>query len=149
MAEETRSVMLTRQTSPVAAMELRKHLWSDAPEPSDRDVIRLRDGHVLLSVARPVEALTSTIAAEALDEHVVVEPDRRLFRISPMFVEAPPVQRTKTWNLKAIGIAGSKQATGKGASVAVLDSGLDFDHPDFPRVESVKLVADESAVDEN
>jgi subtilisin len=36
-----------------------------------------------------------------------------------------------TWGLQAIGVKDRSQLTGKGVRVAVLDTGIDLDHPDF------------------
>lgn len=38
---------------------------------------------------------------------------------------------TSTWGRQAIAVHGCMKATGKGIKVAVLDTGLDFEHPDF------------------
>ena len=37
-----------------------------------------------------------------------------------------------TWGLQAIGLPGAGRYTGKGVKVAVLDTGFDTNHPDFP-----------------
>ena len=36
-----------------------------------------------------------------------------------------------TWGLQAIGVSGGLGLTGNGVRVAVLDTGIDLDHPDF------------------
>jgi subtilisin family serine protease len=153
MAEETgKSVVMTRPTSPIEGAELLQRLRGDEPGAAERDMIRLRDGHVLISMPQSPDFLKEKLMTDfgaGIDEHVFVEEDRRLFRVAPMFAEVPQPERANTWNLDAVGIVGGKQATGKGAIVAVLDSGLDFAHPDFPRVNRVLRVVDNSAVDEN
>jgi subtilisin family serine protease len=46
--------------------------------------------------------------------------------------EAAEVANARSWCLDEIGLStGSNAPTGKGVKVAVLDTGLDFDHPDF------------------
>lgn len=140
---ERRSLILTRPSVPVEPFELGQRLADVPPAVLEENVIRLRDGHVLISTTGDVDSLQkrmSTTFGDAIHEHAIIEPDRRLFRVAPMFAEAPRPERKLTWNLEAIGITNGKQATGKGAIVAVLDSGLDFSHPDFRQVRGVRIV---------
>jgi subtilisin family serine protease len=68
-----------------------------------------------------------------------VENEARIFAVEPeRYVHAyatrkPPAgsERTDTWGLQATGVPASK-FSGKGVKVAVLDTGFDLRHPDFP-----------------
>ena len=135
------SILMTRGALDAAPEQLQKEFWSDTPPMSDEDVLELPDGTRLIHVARPAAVLRQRL------EHVirfdggagvVVEPDRRLFRVAPMFTESRETDRHDLpWNLRAVGMDGAKGGpTGRGAVVAVLDSGLDFGHPDFPQAET-------------
>ena len=63
---------------------------------------------------------------------------------------APPARGELTWGLRAIG-AGESPAGGQGIRVAVLDTGMSPDHPDFTdrRVVTNSFVSGESAEDGN
>jgi subtilisin len=135
--ETHRSLMLIGAADPSEPFRIRKHLFPDAPPPADPDpnIIRFRDGRTLMRTVTPARTLREKFAAATFEEHgsVEIEPDRRLFRVQPQFNETRARSKVP-WNLEAIGITGKKnQPTGKGAIVAVLDSGLDFTHPDFSR----------------
>jgi subtilisin len=86
-------------------------------------------------VARDPGELTATVrSAGATDGKIVaVEPERVMHAIA---VERPGVaaqftdDNAFTWGLRATGVD-TTSATGRGIRVAVLDTGLDLDHPDF------------------
>ncbi|HEX8407463.1 MAG TPA: S8 family serine peptidase [Thermoanaerobaculia bacterium] len=135
------SILMTRGALDAVPEQLRKEFWSDTPPMTGDDVLQLPDGTRLIHVPRPAEVLRERLGGLIHfdgDSRVVVEPDRRLFRVAPMFTEAREADRRDLpWNLRAVGVGGGKrQPTGKGAVVAVLDSGLDFGHPDFPQAEA-------------
>ena len=86
-------------------------------------------------VAREPGALTTSIASAAVPDSaiVAVEPERRMHAISvePPAAAAPFADDVAlTWGLRATEVDASG-ATGSGMRVAVLDTGLDLDHPDF------------------
>lgn len=152
MPEDTgRSVILSRPSSPFMPTELRKRFWSDTM-PRNPEMITMKDGHVLVSAPYSPGVMRNLIResyGDPLDKHLVIEADRRLFRVPAMFAEGRMPQREATWNLGAVGVRGGNQATGKGARVAILDSGIDFDHPDFPRIQSVIRIVDDDAFDQS
>jgi subtilisin family serine protease len=86
-------------------------------------------------VARDPSALTATFrsAAAPSGDIVAVEPERVMHAIA---VERPGIAArfadddAFTWGLRATGVDASG-ATGRGIRVAVLDTGLDLEHPDF------------------
>ncbi len=61
---------------------------------------------------------------------------------------AAATEKDFTWGLSAVGLPASKY-TGKGTKVAVLDTGFDLRHPDFPgrEIELMSFVKDEDAQD--
>ncbi|HEV2783226.1 MAG TPA: S8 family serine peptidase [Actinophytocola sp.] len=65
----------------------------------------------------------------------IVEPERVVYALEPAapLVEEPPRtadETTFTWGLQAVG-ASTSAATGEGIRIAVLDTGLDLQHPDL------------------
>lgn len=60
----------------------------------------------------------------------------RICRAIPIRSMAPVEEAGYTWGLTAVGVPGTKY-TGKGVRVAVLDTGFDFRHPDFPHRQIV------------
>jgi subtilisin family serine protease len=92
------------------------------------DAVHMPGGSALARV----RGEAASLRAKAGDGHLV-EPNRTLHR--GLTVQTGPPRGTPatpmTWGLAQIGITNGTQATGRGASVAVLDSGLDFEHPDF------------------
>ena len=75
------------------------------------------------------------LAAAAADPSVPVaaaEPDRVIYALGSPPAPGTAVRDTgaATWGLRATRASGS-QSSGRGVSVAVLDSGLDLTHPDF------------------
>lgn len=96
----------------------------------------------------PRDAARTARIRSAADENaariLVVEPERYVHaygpprkaapraRRSPTAAAAPPKAESKaTWGLQATGAAASA-FSGKGVKVAVLDTGFDLKHPDFP-----------------
>lgn len=125
--------------SSIAPKALRARLAPDAAfgeDEQDSDLIRLKGGYVLMKA--PGEAadlnrrLEVEVGARAASE-LAVDSNRRLRSIAPMLTEiGVNGSRELPWNLKAVGIVEDRnQPTGKGAKVAILDSGFDFEHPDF------------------
>ena len=106
-----------------------------------------RLGVALVNVDPRDAARTARIrsaAGENADRILAVEPERYVHayasarkaapraRRSPPGVSAPSsTERTATWGLQATGAAFST-FSGKGVKVAVLDTGFDLKHPDFP-----------------
>ncbi len=94
-----------------------------------------RLGVALVNVDPRDAARTARIRAAA-DENaariLAVEPERHVHAYGPPRKAAPPKAESKaTWGLQATGAALSK-FSGKGVKVAVLDTGFDLKHPDFP-----------------
>lgn len=97
-------------------------------------------------------ALTASVASAGASGGaiVAVEPERVMHAIS---VERAPAPRFAdddafTWGLRATG-SDATQATGRGIRVAVLDTGLDLEHPDFAgrAITARSFVAGEAAND--
>ncbi|MFN7986143.1 MAG: S8 family serine peptidase [Thermoanaerobaculia bacterium] len=76
-----------------------------------------------------------TAAAENAARILAVEPERvvHAYAAPRRRAAAAPAasERAVTWGLQATGVPASKY-TGKGVKVAVLDTGFDLRHPDFP-----------------
>jgi subtilisin len=89
----------------------------------------------LAVIARDPSALPRTVAAEGAPSGpiVAVEPERFLYAIEAQepAVGQPVVDdEAFTWGLRATAVD-TTTATGGGVRVAVLDTGLDLEHPDF------------------
>ena len=117
-------------------------------EASGADAVFLdRLGVALVNVDPRDAARTARIRSAAVENEariLAVEPERYVHaygpprkaapraRRSPAGAAAPPKAESKaTWGLQATGAAVSK-LSGKGVKVAVLDTGFDLKHPDFP-----------------
>ena len=74
-----------------------------------------------------------TAAAENADRILAVEPERRVAAYAARRNAAAPSgsETETTWGLQATGVV-SSPFSGKGVKVAVLDTGFDLKHPDFP-----------------
>lgn len=72
-------------------------------------------------------------AAENADRILAVEPERRVAAYAARRNAAAPSgsETEATWGLQATGVV-SSPFSGKGVKVAVLDTGFDLKHPDFP-----------------
>ncbi|HYI08187.1 MAG TPA: S8 family serine peptidase [Thermoanaerobaculia bacterium] len=148
------SLILTRQPDYNHDL-LRQHVSPDIPPFPDENTIILPDGRIIIRTRAEkylLEARLSASLGAEFRENYVVELDRRLYRIPPdkdtSLVTSP--SETMTWGLDAIGISNSTRSTGEGAIVAVLDTGLAFDHPDFcGRIPptNIGLFYDKSAYD--
>lgn len=106
-----------------------------------------RLGVALVNVDPRDAARTTRIRSAAVENEariLAVEPERYVHaygpprkaapraRRSPAGAAAPPKAESKaTWGLQATGAAAST-FSGKGVKVAVLDTGFDLKHPDFP-----------------
>ena len=71
-------------------------------------------------------------AAENASRILAIEPERRVAVYAARKPKVPAApEADATWGLQATGVVSSKR-TGKGVKVAVLDTGFDLKHPDFP-----------------
>lgn len=114
--------------------------------PGRSGVIKLRGGRLLIRAGIPPDTLRlqlSRALPDAVVSELVIEPNRIL---SAAPFTAAFVPDDTGWALPELGIRGPGQPTGKGAVVAILDSGMDFGHPDFPSVrerEAGRIVDDD------
>lgn len=116
-----------------------------AAQLSDADCLILHnlDVAVVSAAADQVDALAR--AADSPGPLALVEPERIVYAIggdpaeatgatpqpAPAAPAAPPVDETTfTWGLQAVGVD-QNTPTGAGIRVAVLDTGVDLDHPDL------------------
>ncbi len=94
-----------------------------------------RLGVALVNVDPRDAARTARIRSAAVENEariLAVEPERYVHAYGPSRKAAPAKAESKaTWGLQATGAAVSK-FSGKGVKVAVLDTGFDLKHPDFP-----------------
>ena len=92
-------------------------------------------GVALVNVDPRDAARTARIRSAAVENEariLAVEPERSVHAYAPPRKAAPPKAESKaTWGLQATGAAFSK-FSGKGVKVAVLDTGFDLRHPDYP-----------------
>ncbi|GAA0529226.1 hypothetical protein GCM10011581_30440 [Saccharopolyspora subtropica] len=91
------------------------------------DGIVLHDLGIALISAGPDQAAALERAVREPGPIAAFEPERRVFAIDDA---EPTPDGEVTWGLKAVR-ADQTQLTGKGIRVAVLDTGLDLEHPDF------------------
>lgn len=92
-------------------------------------------------------ALERLVAEGGPDGPVLAVEPERIVSVVPMRAPARE-EKTATWGLKATGVPASA-CSGKGVRVAVLDTGFDLKHPDFPNraVVSKSFVPGELAQD--
>lgn len=127
---------------------------------------RMGDGEINSSISHTylpnlemaVVSLTSISASALASEAgaiVAIEPERMAYALSVAVAERPPTEELvdddqSTWGLKAIG-ALSVAHTGKGIRLAVLDTGMDMEHPDFMgrSIVAKSFVPGESSQDGN
>jgi subtilisin len=97
------------------------------------DGLVLRDLGVALVSADPDQVTALTEAAAAAGPIALVEPERFVHALSAPVAAGADTEldeTTFTWGLQAVS-APNSAATGKGVRVAVLDTGLDLEHPDL------------------
>lgn len=97
------------------------------------DGIMLPELGVAVVTMAPDQAARLTSAAAEPGPITIVEPERVVTAIGPAAptIQAGAVEETRlTWGLQAIGAAAGT-ASGSGVRVAVLDTGLDLNHPDL------------------
>jgi subtilisin family serine protease len=104
-------------------------------------------------VSVDLETLPRGAAAEIArsGDVVAVAPVMPMKLIAPVALQAPPgpVESGTTWGVQAVG-ADTSPFTGKGIVVAVLDTGIDADHPAFADVElEIRNFTDEGDRDEH
>jgi subtilisin len=115
---------------------IRPYSTSDAPwtSPGNRDPdVILHELGVAVVTADDDQVSALARAATEPGPIALVEPERVVTAIAAPAVEdesTTAAETTHTWGLQAVGAATSL-ATGKGIRVAVLDTGLDLDHPDL------------------
>jgi subtilisin len=116
----------------------------------EADGLVMRELGVALVSADPDQLSALTTAAGEPGPIALVEPERLVYAIgAPATAETAEVDESAlTWGLQAVGAPDSK-ATGKDVRVAVLDTGLDLEHPDLAgrTVESKSFVQGEEAQD--
>jgi subtilisin len=124
----------------------------DPDEAANAEAIAF-DALGLAVIARDPSTLAPPVAAEGTPSGpiVAVEPERVLYAIEAQEpAVAPPIvdDEAFTWGLRAVGVD-TTTATGAGIRVAVLDTGLDLEHPDFVgrMITSRSFVAGEPAHD--
>lgn len=122
-----------------------------ASEFSSADGLVLHELGVAVVTAAPDQAALLETAAAETGPIARVEAERVVYAIeSPVPVaETEAIDETSlTWGLQAVK-ADLSTATGAGIRVAVLDTGFDFDHPDFAGREVItnSFVAGEDAQD--
>jgi len=104
-----------------------------APSLWEADGLVMRELGVALVTADADQYAALRRAADEPGPIALVEAERRVFAIeaAPAVKESAEVSGTTlTWGLRAVGAAAG-HATGDGVRVAVLDTGMDLDHPDF------------------
>lgn len=127
---------------------------------SDADCLILHglDVALLRAGADQVDALTR--AAEGPGPLALVEPERVVYAIGAdpkqatvgtvpaAQAPAPPDESTMTWGLQVVGID-EDTPTGAGSRIAVLDTGIDLEHPDFSgrRIVTSSFVSGQSVQD--
>jgi subtilisin len=127
------SVVLLRSTHAMSAEALLAKLGGGAPL-DDRDILSTGGGPLLAHLPVAADALRVRASKELggeMTHAVAIEPNRIIQRgtaVQTGGIVSPAVPFT--WALDALGIT-SASPTGKGTAVAVLDGGLDFNHPDF------------------
>jgi subtilisin family serine protease len=112
--------------------------WSTgdiAPAPLlNTDGVILHELGVAVVTADPEQVRALAQAAAEPGPIMLIEAERTVYAIepaAPTLVEPLAVdESTFTWGLQAVG-APNSSATGKGIRVAVLDTGLDLNHPDL------------------
>ncbi len=106
---------------------------SPAP-PLNTDGMILHELGVAVVTADPEQVRALAEAAAESGPIALIEAERTVFAIEPSastLAEPQAVdESTFTWGLQAVG-APNSSATGKGIRVAVLDTGLDLNHPDL------------------
>jgi subtilisin len=118
-----------------------------------------RIGVALVYCAADKQTLLSELLTTANNSILAVEPERTVYAIathqrdhSSSPVRSPKVfdESTSTWGIQAVG-ADKSGYTGKGVRLAVLDTGLDLEHPDFAgrKIVAASFVAGETAHDGN
>jgi subtilisin family serine protease len=107
---------------------------------------RKGSGHVPVGTGPEVEALVQDLSPSAVrglrrDDNVLGAAEPMPLMLiepvsSPGHVTAAPAEAEVTWGVKAVG-ASTSPFTGKGVTVAVLDTGIDKGHPAFTGVEII------------
>jgi len=138
---ETGNTLVFLKRPPVLDLDSKTFLrtiFPDAPDNVSEDAIDLGEGRFLARVPRPVSAIgigqLHAFGYDAANPFMLYEPERNLYLDPPPRNQIElerPEETELTWGLKRIGIRNGKQPTGKGAIVAVLDTGIDRNHPDF------------------
>ncbi|MEA2491923.1 MAG: hypothetical protein QOH21_3715 [Acidobacteriota bacterium] len=130
------SLLLVRPTRGMSAEARLARLTGSGRPPADEQLLPIVNGSLLARLPGSVAELRGKAEHElgAHDtEDLDIEPNRTIRRgtaVQTGTLGAPSVG-PRTWGLESVGITGSTRATGRGSVVAVLDSGLDFQHPDF------------------
>lgn len=104
-----------------------------SPSLWEADGLVMRELGVALVTADDDQVAALRRAADVPGPIALVEAERRVFAIAadPAVRENTEVdESTVTWGLRAVGAPGGR-ATGEGVRVAVLDTGMDLEHPDF------------------
>jgi subtilisin len=125
-----RSLVLIRESLPTerALQIFRTMSPPDVEAPTAQEIGILPNGWIVGAIrAAPGELLSPPFRFSFFSRGVVVEAERVVYRVQPP-VEA--VTLAPGWHLEASGV-GPNSPTGKGVTIAVLDSGLDRCHPDF------------------
>lgn len=129
----------TRAMNQVAGLQLATTadtaLGAAAEAFDQADGIVLRELGVAVVTAAPDQFSALTAAAAEPGPIALIEPERVVRAIAPAAPVAAPEmvdESMLTWGLKAIAADGEASgASGAGVRVAVLDTGLDMEHPDL------------------
>ena len=117
---------------------------------SGSDGLLLHDLDVAVLTATEEQATALQADVGGAGPIMAVESVRTVQAITGDQATQPPAQRELTWGLRALG-AGESTAAGQGVRVAVLDTGMSPEHPDFAdrTVVTNSFVSGESAEDGN
>ena len=122
-----------RALNQLAGLRLAGRDAAQGINPDDLDGLVLPELGVAVVRAAPDQAAQLTRATAAPGPITLVEPERVVRAIGPAAPAVEPGavdESALTWGLQAIG-ADASTATGAGVRVAVLDTGLDLQHPDL------------------
>jgi subtilisin len=142
----------TQELSRVAGIQAVDSAEAGLTDPLwEADGLVMRELGVALVSADADQLTALTTAAGAPGPIALVEPERVVHALAAPAAETTVVDETTfTWGLQAVG-APNSTATGSGVRVAVLDTGLDLEHPDLSgrTIQSSSFVQGQEVQDGN
>ncbi len=145
--DQLKSLISRKEITTIKMSNFKSGSGSAPKEISKKDLILFPEWNLAWTRLEDKEA--ELLAKSTTD--IILQPDRKIFGVKNVFMNEQQVniqKETQTWGVEKTG-ASLSNYTGKGAKIAILDTGYDQDHPYFRKCTNSEYFVGESSDDDN